>query len=216
MTDDQPASFPPPLKSMGLFFIDNQGAWPTDKDGTCKAEMAGDLVLWPDQGKYPTYVPVAVATHPNFDGKVVVQSGNRGLIITFIAGATTDPQIRRAFATGKYEQYRIAIDAIVHRLMLWRADVDNGANDVGPLALMAWLAASDRGRPLAMVIGDCLSRLLADPAELTALKARMTVTSGAGAEADPFTLADDALRTLGQSAAARAASAEVQVDRREG
>jgi hypothetical protein len=213
MTDDTPASYPPPLKSMGLFFIDNQGAWPSDKDGTCKAEMAGDLVLWPDQGKYPTYVPVAVARHPNFDGAVIVQAGNKGLVITFIKDATNDQQVRRAFATGKFEQYRLALDAIIHRVMLWRADVDEGSSDVGPLALMSWLAASEKGRPLAMVIADCLSRLLADPAELTALKARMI---NAGVEAEPFTLAEEALRTLGQSAASRAAAADVQVERREG
>lgn len=70
-----------PLKSMKLFFIDNQVSW------SDKAVLAGDLVLWPDDNKYPAFVPVASAKHPNFDGTIVVLAGNRHIIVSLCEGA---------------------------------------------------------------------------------------------------------------------------------
>jgi hypothetical protein len=105
----------PEIKSMALFYIDNRQAWPES------AILLQNLVIWPDDGVYPTSTPVAIAGHPNFDGKILVQAGNRALVVTLIEGAQTQNDVREGLK-HKPEQYRIALDAIVHAIMLMRAD----------------------------------------------------------------------------------------------
>lgn len=153
-----PAASTDPLKSMKLFFIDNQGGWPDT------AVLAGDLVLWPDEGKYPAFTPIASAKHPAFDGTVIVQAGNRGLIVTLCAGANTMPEVRTAMSAkgaGAPEQYRIAVDAIVHRIMLWRALDKQEQSSVHPFALLQWLQTAHPKE--AAVIQKALKQLYAKP-----------------------------------------------------
>ena len=60
-----------------------------------KAVLAGDLVLWPDDNKYPAFVPVASAKHPNFDGTIVVLAGNRHIIVSLCKGAKDAAGVRK-------------------------------------------------------------------------------------------------------------------------
>jgi len=162
--DDPNAPAPAPtsdaVKSMGLFFIDNQGIWPEG------AVLAGDLVLWPDDGKYPAFAPVAAATHPNYDGTVVVQAGNRGLVISFCAGARDGAAVRKSMSAkgdAGPEQYRIAVDGIVQRIMLWRAGKEKaeGRTDVHPFALLEWMCKANPRE--AAILQKALLLLLAKP-----------------------------------------------------
>jgi hypothetical protein len=192
-----------PVKAMPLFFIDNQGAWPRT------AELVGDLVVWPDAGRYPTYSPVAVASHPNFDGKVVVQAGNRGILMSFVVGAKTEDDIAAALGgkarldPEKVQQYRIAVDALVHRLVMNLIEKEGGdepSSDVDALALVAWMAKSKRSLPYARVISAALGNLLADPEALKQVTASL---DGAG---DAFDLAEAMITSLSMSASQAAAS----------
>lgn len=133
-----------PIKSMELFLIDNQQAWGKG------SKLVGDLIVWPDTGVYPSYAPVGILTHPNFNGRAVVQAGNRGIVVTFCPGAKDGEDCRRQLSSKETrpEQYRISIEALVHRLVLagggTAADLhevhsrDHQAG-VEPLALIAWL-----------------------------------------------------------------------------
>lgn len=201
-----------PPKSMRLFFIDNQGAWPTAADGTSKAQLVGDLVVWPDDGKYPSFVPVALAKHPQVDGTVVVQAGNRGLIITFCDGAHDDAAVRQQLSKGKPDQYRIAVDALVHRLVLWRHEsvgeyAENDSAD--PLSLLSWLASTEQGRPFAQVLIAALEDFLGNPERVKA------VGKALPAESDAFECADAMFTSLSMAVAHRKAQASVgEVKRR--
>lgn len=152
-----PVAASDPLKSMKLFFIDNQAGWPEE------AVLAGDLVLWPDDGKYPSFTPVASAKHPAFDGQIIVQAGNRGLIISLCPGAVSMQDVRRILsAKGELgpEQYRVAVDAIVHRLMLYRA-AGPETDAVHPFALLQWM---QKANPMeAAIIQKALKLLYAKP-----------------------------------------------------
>lgn len=142
-------------KAMPLFFIDNQATWPVG------AELVGDLVVWPDHGKYPSYVPIATAKSPFHKGTIVVQAGNRGLVVSFL-DSTNEVGIRRemsAFNANAEEertnpkQYRIAVDAIMHRLTLMRANKDAGLyeNSVHPFSLLSWLAKAHPKEAMVLV-----------------------------------------------------------------
>lgn len=142
MTDPTPDALPDevqPVKSMRLFFIDNQGLWP---DGT---QLAGDFVIWPDTGVYPTAQPVSLAGHPSFAGKIVVQAGSQSIIVTFCPGAKDVADCRKQLSArgleNRPEQYRVAVDAIIQRIMLWRNDRQSGEirDDAHPFALMEWM-----------------------------------------------------------------------------
>lgn len=124
------------IKSMPVFFIDNQQMWPAD------AKLHGSLVLWPDKGKYPTYAGIAIADHPEFEGKIVAQAGNRGVLISLLPGAKSMDDIQTVMsAKPGPEQYRVAVDAIIHAVMLAREDVES-AGDCHPFALLTMLAKS--------------------------------------------------------------------------
>ncbi len=195
------------VKSMKLFFIDNQGAWPAHKDGTCKAELVGDLVLYPDDGKYPNYVPVACATHPNFDGTIVVQAGTRGLLVSFVSDATPEDNLKERFRTMKgIEQYRVAIDAVVHRIVLHLAQRNEGTvtSEVDPLSLVAWMAASDKGRGAAHVILSALKLLMKDVGALKLTDDYLKITKNGG---NAFDICDALMTSIQQAVAARAAQA---------
>lgn len=185
-------------KSMRLFFIDNQGAWEKG------AKLVGDLVVWPDQGQYPTYSPVAVAEHPNFDGKIVMHAGNRGLVLTFVQGAKTTAEVRHAISKGKSEQYRIAVDALIHRMVLWLSNVADGVthDEVDALSLAAWMAASTRSRPYARVVMEALNLLMKDPEALTKTTALIRKLGGPK-DADAFSMADALHVSMVQSMAAK-------------
>lgn len=164
---DDPSSPEPiastPLKSMKLFFIDNQVSW------SDKAVLAGDLVLWPDDNKYPAFVPVASAKHPNFDGTIVVLAGNRHIIVSLCEGAKDAAGVRKKMSAkgdAGPEQYGIAIDGIIQRVLLWRdpslSSAMGGASDgVHPFALLQWM---QRAHPLeAAIIRKALDQLYAKP-----------------------------------------------------
>ncbi len=141
---------------MPVFFVDNQHMWPKG------AALHGNLVVWPDAGKYPTFVPVAIANHPQFDGKVVLQAGNRGIIVSFAAGASTPDETRTAMSDRSLEQYRISAESIVHALMLMRLKTEGGREgDVSTIALLTMLAKSN---PLdACILMHALKAWMKDP-----------------------------------------------------
>jgi hypothetical protein len=148
------------LKSMNLFFIDNQVSW------SDKAVLAGDLVLWPDDNKYPSFVPVASARHPNFDGTIVVLAGNRHIIVSLCEGAYDSAGVRKTMSAkgdAGPEQYGIAIDGIIQRVLLWR-ETDGGLgheDGVHPFALLQWMQRSHPAE--AAVIRKALDQLYAKP-----------------------------------------------------
>ncbi len=124
-----------PIKSMPVFYIDNQHMWPKG------SKLHGNYVVWPDAGKYPTYQPIGLAEHPQFKGKVVVQGGNRGLVVSFVAGAKSADDVRKGMSAQGVEQYRISVESIIHALMLMRADTEGGSEgDLHPLAILTMLA----------------------------------------------------------------------------
>ena len=149
---------PAPIKNMRMFFIDNQAGWPAD------AVLAGDLVIWPDDTKYPSFVPVASARHPAFDGQVIVQAGARRLIVSLCPGAKDAMDVRRIMsakgARGP-EQYQVAIDGIVQRVMLHRASSEGSDNQVHPFALLQWMQRSHPKE--AAIIQKALKLLYAKP-----------------------------------------------------
>lgn len=160
-------------KSMGVFILDNQGTWPEG------AEQAGDLVVWPDQGRYPTFVPIAAAKHPNFNGQVVVLAGNRGLVVAFVAGAQDLDDVRAALKSRKgVTQFRVAIDAIIHRLVLHCMGEAGSHDHVHPTTIFSWLATQHRRE--AEVVAQGLRALSKTP----------------GISQDTFETADRILETL--------------------
>lgn len=162
-------------KSMELFFIDNQGNWPEG------AKLVGDFVVWADHGKYPTMIPVAAASHPNYDGKVVVQAGNRSVLVTFCPGAQSEADVRKSIQQLDHSihaerenprQFRIAVDAIIHRLVLGGAvgtAGDASAHElddrVHPFTLLAWLAKAHPKE--AEVLRSALKMLMRAPEPIT-------------------------------------------------
>jgi hypothetical protein len=112
------------IKSMPVFFLDNKHMWPES------AVLLKNLVLWPDSGKYPSFAPVAVAQHPQLDGKIVVQAGNRSIVVTILPGAQSQADIRKGMSAKgaqQPEQYRIAVDALIHSVMLMKAALAAGS-----------------------------------------------------------------------------------------
>jgi hypothetical protein len=208
---------------MKLFFIDNQGAWPSNKDGTSKAVLAGDLVMWPDNRRYPTFMPIAIATHPNYDGRIVVQAGGRGILVTFIAGAKNAEEARAAFNKSSMvvpESYRISVDAIVHRMVKHFVDEAGGqvTSEVEPLSLMSWMASSEKGKPVAKVIAAALSNLIGGRVggNISTLKDLTIELQQADKDADAFTICDGLITTIQQSMAARATQADIAPVKRRG
>lgn len=130
----------PAPKSMQLFFIDNQGEWPND------AKLVGDLVVWPDKGKYPSFTPVALASAADFDGRILMLAGNRGLVVAFCPGAKDMKDVRRAMSAPGLEQYRISLEGIIQRMLIHRhdAEAETEARDgaVNTVSLLTWLARS--------------------------------------------------------------------------
>ncbi len=141
-----------PIKSMAVFFIDNRQAWPEN------AHLHGNLVLWPDTGKYPTFTPVALAEHPQFDGKIVVQAGNRGIVVSLVAGAQSANDVQKGMSAKGVEQYRIAVDSIIQAIMLMRADSEGGGA-AHPISLLTML----RNTPEGVVISEAVRGWLRDP-----------------------------------------------------
>ncbi len=143
------------IKSMPVFFIDNQQLWPKG------AELHGNMVLWPDGGKYPGMAGIAIASHPEFEGKIVAQAGNRTILITFVPDANTQAEIRaKMSAKEPLEQYRVAVDGLVHAIMLKRANAEGGG-DCHPLELLTMLAKTS---PLdAAILVQALKKWLRDP-----------------------------------------------------
>lgn len=171
-------------KAMPLFFIDNQEAWPHE------AKLVSDLVLWPDDGKYPTFVPVATAKSAFYDGTIAVQAGNRGLIVTFLK-SKDNAGIQREMSDSKNrpEQYRIAVDALIHRLILMRANVDAGMydNNVHPFSLLTWLAKAHPRE--AMVLVHALKQSIS--------KAATVECAGREVESkDVFEMSEDLISTM--------------------
>lgn len=137
-------------KSMGVFFIDNRGTWPQH------ARLIGDLVAWEDSGKYPTSYPIASASHPAFDGRVVVQAVPRCLVISFVHEAKNAADIMASLSalpssatevgsTAKrvcrVTQYQLGVDAIINRMVLELVDAPEAhTTELHPFALLKALA----------------------------------------------------------------------------
>lgn len=114
-------------KSMEMFFVDNRATY------TQEAQLAGDLVLAPDDGVYPRAIPVAGATHPSFDGKIVVLAGNRTLLVALVHGARNEKDCQRIMSAmpksakeGKVQQFTIGLDSIIHRVMMHTYEQQEG------------------------------------------------------------------------------------------
>lgn len=191
------------LKPMELFAIDNAGAWGKG------AALVGDLVVWPDKGMYPAAVPVGLLTHPAFDGTIVVQAGNLCLLISFLPGipSANKAGIRAVMSdkVNRPEQYRLALDALVHRMLLagagGDADLSAGARahehsaGLDPLALIAWMAKHNPKE--AAVVEQALSTVAREPQPLT-----FTDVEGSDRalmKDDVYQVADDMLVAIGEA-----------------
>ncbi len=151
-----------PIKSMAVFFIDNQQSFPEG------AKLHGSLVAWPDNGKYPSYIPVGVADHPQFSGKMVMQAGNRGLVVSLVAGAKSLEDVRKGMSAKGLEQYRISVESILHAIMLMRADTEGlSEGDLHPIAILTILAKSAPKE--ANIIGQALTSWMRNP-EMTRIE----------------------------------------------
>lgn len=193
-------------KSMGLFFIDNRGTWPNH------ARLVGDLVMWEDSGKYPTSYPIAAASHPAFDGRVVVQAVPRCVVISFVHEAKNAADIMASLsalpssatevgATAKgvcrVTQYQLGVDAIINRVVLDMVDtVATQTSELHPFALLKALA-------------------FASPADATVLSTalRVYLTSDAPKNSEVFSQADDMLSNI---EASLAEVAKAQLKREQG
>lgn len=114
-------------KSMEMFFVDNRATY------TREAQLAGDLVLAPDEGVYPRAIPVAGASHPSFDGKIVVMAGNRTLLVAMVHGARSEKDCQKIMSAmpksakeGKVQQYSIGLDSIIHRVVMHTYEKQEG------------------------------------------------------------------------------------------
>lgn len=139
------------IKSMPVFYLDNKHMWP---EGTV---LLKSLVLWPDTGKYPSFKPVSIARHPQFDGMVVVQAGNRRIVVTLLPGVESQAEIPAAMNKHP-EQYCIAVEAIVHSVMLMKAEIAGGdgvggAGDINALTVLNVL----KGMPEGHILRDALT-----------------------------------------------------------
>jgi hypothetical protein len=189
---------------MPVFFVDNQGAWPTDDNGLSQAQLVGNLVLWPDTGKYPTFQPIAMADHPQFDGKIVVMAGSRRVVMAFVKNAQSADDVRKAMThkTEDVEQYCLAVDALIQAVMLHRLS-GGPVNEVSdPLSILAWLSASKEGGDASLVIAAALNWFMKMP-EL--VKQANNMLQRPGATPDAFMISDGIVSTLQQALAMRAA-----------
>lgn len=141
----------PDIKSMPVFFIDNRQAWPE------AAILLKNLVVWPDIGVYPSSTPVAIADHPCYDGKILVQAGNRSLVVSFIQGARNQNDVRLGLQKQP-EQYRIAVDSIIHAILIMKNELAAGAvaNDVHPFTLLNLLKDTPEGEVLRLALKQML------------------------------------------------------------
>lgn len=137
------------IKSMPVFFLDNKHMWSSE------AILLKNLVLWPDGGKYPTFKPVSIARHPQFDGMITVLAGNRRIVVTFLPGVESQAEIPKAMNLHP-EQYCIAIEAIVHAIMVHKAEADGvigGSGDINALTVLNAI----KGMPEAQLLRDALT-----------------------------------------------------------
>jgi hypothetical protein len=144
-------------KSMGLFFIDNQGAYPPG------AQLSGDTIFWPDTGKYPTAVPIAILSHPNLKGRICVMAGKLSLIVAVVhnaenandvqAACTALPKSAAPDAPMQVQQFRIAVDSIAHRVVMNLLDEQDGlqVSDANAYALLTAIAKGSRSEANVLV-----------------------------------------------------------------
>lgn len=142
-------------KSQGLHYVDNSHTYPAD------AAMAGELVLWKDDGVYPGGVPIVLASHPSLEGRIIVQGGNRTLLVSIVFGAKDMTDVTRALsglpANARedetlrrskdfwVQQYRIDLGALINRVVMHQFNVQEGAplSDISSLKLLTALARSE-------------------------------------------------------------------------
>lgn len=168
-----------PVKTMRLFFMDNQHAWPKDVD------LAGDLVIWPDSGLYPAGTPVSMCSHPSYEGRIIVQAMTHTILVTFCAGAKGQSDIKDIMSSRKRpEQYRIAVDALVQRIMLWRAASSTHptgpSDDIHPMTLLKWMATACQ--PEAKIMRAALQVLMQTPGAFKMLEAEGVQHAFTGAD----------------------------------
>lgn len=105
------------IKSMPLFFLDNQGLLEED------AELVGNIVLTKiAPATFPTFTNIGMASVAGFDGMLVCSAGNNGILVYVFEGKTKDDwdEIRAALSTKPNEwpawihQYRINVPALLN------------------------------------------------------------------------------------------------------
>jgi len=145
------------LKSMPVFFIDNQGILP---DG---AELVGGVVITKEPpAKYPTAAMISAATVNGFDGLIVLQACTHSIIAFVFDGKTTKdlPAIRQIMTTQKpscwpewIHMYQINAAGLIQFVALYHRG-EAGSDEVNPYHLMDLLAR--RGGPEAAVMRQSL------------------------------------------------------------
>ena len=132
------------MKSMQVFFIDNQGLLTKD------AELIGNLVIskvFPP-AKFPIAAMVGQASVADFDGLIVVQAQNGAIVFNVFDGKSKDDleEIRSIMTKKKpsawpswIHQYRIDIMALIQFVALYHAG-EAGNDEVNPYNLLDLLA----------------------------------------------------------------------------
>ena len=196
MTDPKD-SFHGTPKAMELFFIDNQQVWP---EGT---RQAGDLAVWEDhKGVYPSFMPITMANHPNFDGKIVVSAGTGSILIGFYPGAKSADDVRRMIK--KHEpilQYRVAVEAFIQRMVLDIMGVTPQDN-ADPIALLTWMVRNHKDE--STVVQAALQNLLMNSEALKATQEHLSEGSEPA-----FTIAEQMLESMQFTASRLEAAAAV-------
>lgn len=107
----------PSVKSMPIFFLDNQGLL---EEGS---ELIGNVVLAKiAPAAFPTYTNVGMAAVAGFNGMLVCSAGNNGILVYVFEGKTKDDwdDIRKALSSKPsswpswIHQYRISVPALLN------------------------------------------------------------------------------------------------------
>lgn len=150
------------LKSMAVFFVDNQSLMADN------AQLHQNLVFSPDEGKYPTAAPIGQATVNGFDGVVIVQAVPGAVVVSLLEGISKKDinEIRRIMSAKPsqrpdcFRQYRIDVMALIQATLLYDAG-ELGSNEASPYRAMDLIAHS--GGDEAAIVKAALEQFLKDP-----------------------------------------------------
>lgn len=134
----------PELKSMPVFFIDNQNLL------TEGSELIGNLVISKETpAKYPTAAMISAASVNGFDGLIVLQACTNSIVAFIFDGKTTKDlqEIREVMTKKKPSQwpswihmYQVNAAGLIQFLALYHTG-QAGSDDMNPYTLMDLLAA---------------------------------------------------------------------------